>query len=90
MARDSILLFVDFSKAFDTVDRRLLMQILYVESKDTTDQHCCNLIGLMLNGTKNEYGTNNFDLSLGFLKEGFFHLFCSMSTWMKRSRARRH
>ena len=28
VARDSILLFVDFSKAFDTVDRRLLMQIL--------------------------------------------------------------
>ena len=28
VARDSILLFVDFSKAFDTVDRRLLMKIL--------------------------------------------------------------
>ena len=65
VARDSILLFVDFSKAFDTVDRRLLMKILMQRSKDTTDQHCCNLIGLMLNGTKNEYGTNNFDLFLG-------------------------
>ena len=57
IARDSILLFVDFSKAFDKVNRRLLMEILQRRSQDATDQHCCNLIGLMLNGTKNEYGT---------------------------------
>ena len=37
IARDSILLFVDFSKAFDKVDRRLLMEILNRKSQNATD-----------------------------------------------------
>ena len=36
IARDSILLFVDFSKAFDKVNRRLLMEILQRRSQNTT------------------------------------------------------
>ena len=62
IVRDSFLLYVDFSKAFDKVDRRLLIELLLQRSKNATDQHCCNIIGMMLNGTKNEYGTNKFDL----------------------------
>ena len=37
IARDSILLFVDFSKAFDKEDRRLLMEILNRRSQNATD-----------------------------------------------------
>ena len=57
-AKDSILLFVDFSKAFDKVNRRLLQEILQKRSQSGTDQHCCNLIGTMLNETVNEYGSH--------------------------------
>ena len=55
VARDSILLFVDFSKAFDRVNRRLLMEILAKRCRSELDRKCCNLIGIMLNGTANEY-----------------------------------
>ena len=53
--RDSILLFVDFSKAFDRVKRRLLMEILTKRCRSGLDRKCCNLIGMILNGTANEY-----------------------------------
>lgn len=36
-AKDSILLFVDFSKAFDKVNRRLLLEILQKRSQSETD-----------------------------------------------------
>ena len=54
-ARDSILLFVDFSKSFDRVNRRILMEILTKRCRNELDRKCCNLIGVMLNGTANEY-----------------------------------
>ena len=55
VARDSILLFLDFSKAFDRVNRRLLMEILTKRCRSELDKKCYNLIGIMLNGTANEY-----------------------------------
>ena len=55
VARDLILLFVDFSKVFDRVNRRILMEILTRRCRSELDRKCCNLIGVMLNGTANEY-----------------------------------
>ena len=49
VARDSILLFVDFSKAFDRVNRRLLMEILTKRCRSELDRICSNLIGMILN-----------------------------------------
>ena len=40
VARDSILLFVDFSKAFDRVNRRLLMEILAKRCRSELDRKC--------------------------------------------------
>ena len=89
IVRDSIVLFVDYSKTFDKVDRRVLMELLLQRSKDATDLNCCNIIG-MLNGTNNEYGTNKFDLFFGFLKVEFFLHYYSMSNWMKHSKIMRY
>ena len=65
IARESVLLFVDFQKAFDKVNRRVLMNILRNRCYCGVDRHCCDLIGLMLNGKKNEYGLHSFELYLG-------------------------
>ena len=65
IAKESILLFIDFQKAFDKVNRRVLMSILRNRCQSGIDRHCCDLIGLMLNGTKNEYGSYSFELYLG-------------------------
>ena len=65
IAKESILLFLDFQKAFDKVNRRVLMSILRYMCQNGIDRHCCDLIGLMLNRTKNEYGSHSFELYLG-------------------------